>query len=39
MTGINAPSDIMEMADYATELVQVKHAYYKGAQARKGVEY
>ena len=39
MTGINAPADIVEMADYVTELVQVKHAYYKGARARKGIEY
>jgi cob(I)alamin adenosyltransferase len=39
MTGINAPADIMAMADYATELVQVKHAYYSGAKARKGIEY
>jgi cob(I)alamin adenosyltransferase len=39
MTGINAPADIMAMADYATELVQVKHAYYNGARARKGIEY
>ena len=39
MTGINAPADIIEMADYVTELVQVKHAYYKGARARKGIEY
>lgn len=39
MTGINAPADIMAMADYATELVQVKHAYYSGARARKGIEY
>jgi cob(I)alamin adenosyltransferase len=39
MTGINAPAEIMEMADYVTELVQVKHAYYSGARARKGIEY
>ena len=39
MTGINAPADMMGMADYVTELVQVKHAYYKGARARKGIEY
>jgi cob(I)alamin adenosyltransferase len=39
MTGINAPPDIMGLADYATEMVQVKHAYYKGARARKGIEY
>ena len=39
MTGINAPAEIMAMADYVTELVQVKHAYYSGARARKGIEY
>ena len=39
MTGINAPAEIMQMADYVTELVQVKHAYYNGARARKGIEY
>lgn len=39
MTGVNAPADIIGMADYVTELVQVKHAYYKGARARKGIEY
>jgi len=39
MTGINAPAEIVEMADYVTELVQVKHAYYSGARARKGIEY
>jgi ATP:corrinoid adenosyltransferase len=26
-------------ADYVTELVQIKHAYYAGARARKGIEY
>jgi cob(I)alamin adenosyltransferase len=39
MTGINAPTEIVEMADYVTELVHVKHAYYNGARARKGIEY
>jgi cob(I)alamin adenosyltransferase len=39
MTGISAPPDVLAMADYVTELVQVKHAYYKGARARKGIEY
>jgi cob(I)alamin adenosyltransferase len=39
MTGVSAPPDIIGMADYVTELVQVKHAYYKGARARKGIEY
>ena len=39
MTGINAPVEIMEMADYVTELVPLKHAYYSGARARKGIEF
>ena len=39
MTGINAPAEIMEMADYVTELVPLKHAYYRGARARKGIEF
>ena len=39
MTGINAPAEIMNLADYATELVQVKHPYYSGARAREGIEY
>jgi cob(I)alamin adenosyltransferase len=39
MTGRSAPSEILELADYATEFVQVKHPYYSGAKARKGIEY
>ncbi len=39
MTGINAPAEIMAMADYITELVQKKHPYYSGTRARKGIEY
>lgn len=39
VTGINAPAEIMDMADYVTEFVQVKHPYYSGARARKGIEY
>jgi cob(I)alamin adenosyltransferase len=39
MTGRNAFSELIETADYVTELVQVKHPYYKGVRARKGIEY
>lgn len=39
MTGINAPAEIMDSADYATEMIQVKHPYYSGARAREGIEY
>jgi cob(I)alamin adenosyltransferase len=39
MTGRKAPYDLVSRADYVTEFVQVKHPYYKGAKARKGIEY
>jgi len=39
MTGRHAPREIIEAADYVTELIQVKHPYYKGVRARKGIEY
>ena len=39
MTGINAPPEFIEMTDYATEFVQIKHPYYRGSRARKGIEY
>ena len=39
MTGINAPAEIVAMADYVTKLEQEKHPYYSGMRARKGIEY
>ena len=39
MTGRCPPLEILEQADYATEFVQIKHPYYKGSVARKGIEY
>jgi cob(I)alamin adenosyltransferase len=39
MTGRIAPTELIEKADYVTELVQIKHPYYNGAIARKGIEY
>ncbi len=39
MTGRTAPQPILDAADYVTELVQVKHPYYRGIRARKGIEY
>jgi len=39
MTGMSAPIEFIELADYATEFIQIKHAYYMGAKARKGIEY
>ena len=39
MTGIDAPEEFVNRADYVTEFVQIKHPYYRGARARKGIEY
>ena len=39
MTGIDAPDEFINLADYVTEFIQIKHLYYSGARARKGIEY
>ena len=39
MTGASAPNDLIELADYVTELRQIKHPYYSGARARRGIEF
>jgi len=39
MTGRSAPAELLDQADYATEFVQIKHPYYSGSVARKGIEY
>lgn len=39
MTGIDTSVEFNERADYVTEFVQVKHPYYSGARARRGIEY
>lgn len=39
MTGANAPSELIELADYVTEYKQIKHPYYSGAKARRGIEF
>jgi len=39
MTGANAPVGLIELADYVTEYKQVKHPYYAGAKARRGIEF
>lgn len=39
ITGRNAPSELIELADTVTEMVKVKHAYDQGISARKGLEY
>ncbi|NQT06681.1 MAG: cob(I)yrinic acid a,c-diamide adenosyltransferase [Candidatus Omnitrophica bacterium] len=39
LTGRGAPKWLVNKADYATEMRLVKHPYYKGIKARKGIEY
>jgi len=38
ITGRNAPSEIIEMADLVTEMKEIKHYYQKGQKARIGIE-
>jgi cob(I)alamin adenosyltransferase len=39
LTGRNAPSEIVEVADLVTEMKEIKHPFNEGYQARKGIEY
>jgi cob(I)alamin adenosyltransferase len=39
LTGRNAHSKIVEIADTVTEMRQVKHAYEAGILAQRGIEY
>jgi cob(I)alamin adenosyltransferase len=38
-TGRGAPEEMIEIADYVTEIRMVKHPFTKGIKARKGIEY
>ncbi len=39
LTGRNAPVELMQAADYVTEMLKIKHPFDAGVQARKGIEY
>lgn len=39
LTGRNAHSSLVEIADTVTEMREVKHAYEKGVLAQRGIEY
>jgi cob(I)alamin adenosyltransferase len=39
LTGRRVPSEIVDRADYVTEMRQVRHPYQRGIRARKGIEY
>ena len=38
MTGRNPPDDLLELADYVSEIRKIKHPFDRGIQARIGVE-
>jgi len=39
ITGRDAPQELITLADTATEMRQLKHAYDQGIKAMKGIEY
>jgi len=39
MTGRNAPKELLDIADYATEFKLIKHPFKQGIMARQGIEY
>lgn len=39
LTGRSAAPELVEAADYATEMLMTKHPYEKGITARRGVDY
>ena len=39
LTGRNAPTQLIEIADLVTEMQAIKHPYSQGIAAQKGIEY
>ncbi len=39
ITGRYAPQELIDVANLVTEMKEVKHYYYDGVEARKGMEY
>ena len=39
LTGRDAPAELTDIADTVTEMKEIKHAFRKGINARKGIEY
>ena len=39
LTGRNAPEELLELADYVSEIQEKKHPYQQGIPARRGIEY
>ncbi len=39
LSGRGAPKELIEIADYVTEMKMIKHPFENGVKARKGIEY
>jgi cob(I)alamin adenosyltransferase len=39
LTGRDAPSEVIEIADLVTEMKEIKHPFKKGVHPRKGIEF
>lgn len=39
LTGRDAPTELIELADLVTEMKEIKHPYRQGIISRKGIEY
>ena len=39
LTGRNPAKELLDRADYITEMVCIRHPYEKGISAREGIEY
>jgi len=39
LTGRNAPAELIELADYVSEVKGIKHPYQRGIPGRKGIEF
>ncbi|HEX3030664.1 MAG TPA: cob(I)yrinic acid a,c-diamide adenosyltransferase, partial [Bacillota bacterium] len=39
LTGRGMPQEIIDLADYVTEMYPVKHPFKKGIESRRGIEY
>ena len=38
LTGRKAPKEVIKLADYVTEMKEIRHPYQQGVMARKGIE-
>lgn len=39
LTGRNAPVELVQRADYVTEMLKIKHPFDEGVQARRGIDF